>query len=46
MADVALFTLGLLSGIAGGLVLKRNGLKFIPQSLDMGPLSKKRYEEG
>jgi hypothetical protein len=31
MADVVFFVFGLISGVAGGLVFKKSGLKIIPQ---------------
>lgn len=40
MTDVGLFALGLLLGTYTGLVFKKNNLRIIPQSMDLGIYSK------
>jgi hypothetical protein len=40
MADVGLFTLGVLIGTYTGLIFKKNNLRIIPQSIDLGKYGK------
>ena len=41
MADLGFFAIGILIGAGIGMTCKVNGLVFIPQRIDLGPLSKR-----